>query len=195
MADETVQRKLEGASRVLVLGSGLGEGSIYRDLFETDEPDRVLSVTYTQSPGRWLRRHGLTDNPPADLAVIDVGGQQGGAEAFADGGLTDVETLSNPQDLTGLGIALNGQIDGWEPGERNVLCFDSITALLQYTDVETAYRFLHLLTTRLDRADGVGFFHFDPNAHDDRTRHTLLSLFDATVQMDPESGEYVVQSR
>lgn len=197
MAGDAIRAQLADASRVLLLGSNLrGNHICHKALAAHEKPRRIIGVTYTQSPERWLRTHHLQDENAESLAVLDVGGQRSSNRAFADGGLTNVETVPNPGDLTGLGIALNRQFERFEDASGDLLlCFDSITALLQYADLETAYRFLHVLTTQLDHSNGVGFFHIDPGAHDDKTLHTLLSLFDASIDTDDETGEYTVSSR
>lgn len=171
--------------------------------------ENLLWVTYTHGPDEKLqswRRH--TDATPANLGVVSVGdsmrsaaaasaavgGPAGGVPDEAGGGVPNpVEAVENPSDLTGLGITVGRYFEAWGTDHPTNLCFDSITALLQYVEFETAYRFLHVLTGRVAAAGGVGHFHVDPAAHDDQTVASLQTLFDAVVTV--EDGERVVRTR
>mgnify|MGYP000591950780 CR=1 FL=1 len=95
-----------------------------------------------------------------------------------------VKSVSTPDDLTGLGITLSQALSTHEDA---VVCFDSLTVLLQYVDTETAYEFLNALTGHLYAADARAHFHLDPAAHDTQTVDALASLFDAIVEAEGEA--------
>ncbi|UPW01960.1 DUF835 domain-containing protein [Halorussus gelatinilyticus] len=165
----------------------------------TDE--NVLWVTYSRSPDTcirdWLSR---TDERPRNARIVSVGETTRSASAaVGDSGGPDptndvVEPLSNPGDLTGLGIRLSEILKEWDDsGTDTVACFDSLTALLQYADLQTVYKFLHVLTGRFDTADVTAHFHLDPEACDQQTVSTLTSLFDTVVER--EDDEWVVRRR
>lgn len=145
------------------------------------DPDAVVFVSYGTDPSDRLasvREHGA--DPDTTLAIL-VG--EGGAPA---GDFDGVETLPTPSDLTGLGIAITealGEVDG-----RTAVCFDSVTSLLQYVDLETAFEFLHVFVGRCYRGNAIGHLHVDPGAHDDRTVARLASLVDGRVVVD-EDGQ------
>ncbi|MFP4188986.1 MAG: hypothetical protein ACLFR5_06230 [Halobacteriales archaeon] len=101
-------------------------------------------------------------------------------EGRADNGYDTLRTVNSPGDLTGLSMRIGEVLS--ELHEDDVyLYFDDVTSLLQYTDLNTAYRFLNVLTGRIDAADAVGYFAVTPDAHDERTLNTLRNLFDETV--------------
>lgn len=143
----------------------------------------AYSLTADGVVDRLRRRAG---SQPARLDVVDVGGVLRSATSASTSttlqpGLT-VHTAA-PADLTGLGITLTELLTA-EDGPRTVLCFDSLTMLLQYVDVETAYRFLHVLTGRISAVGATGAFHMDPSAHDEQTVGAMKSLFDGVVDLD-----------
>lgn len=139
----------------------------------------VLWVSYTRSPSECFDQ--LPDVPAERKAIVDVGGQPGSPSSGTRRTATPAGsvTVAEPGDLTGLGIAIT---DGLEPGVR--VCFDSVTAMLQYVETERAYTFLNSLLGHLWRADATAHFHLDPAAHDDRTVAAVTSLFDARVEAD-----------
>jgi len=106
---------------------------------------------------------------------------------------TAVETISDPGDLIGLGIAISKYLSNWEGSpNQTVVCFHSLTPLLQYGNLQRVFRFLHVLTGPLKSIDAVAHFHLDPHAHDEQTINTLSQLFDVIVEHD--NGDYTVRT-
>ncbi len=194
---------LDGESSILVLAPSMSsetdEACI--DLLTKVSPDQedVLWVTFTRSPDAclqdWLSHAG---SRPANLRFVSVGEtvrsvatsppmQETATDAVID-------TLSNPGDLTGLGIKISEVLQQWHGnGNETVACFHSLTALLQYSDVQTVYKFLHVLTGRFTTANVTAHFHLDPDAHDSQTINTLKTLFDAVAEFD--GNEWNVRTR
>ena len=204
---ETLTDRLAGANSTLLLASSFASGSganCAELLHPAPAADtNVLWVSYTKSPDKQLQRwRAHADERPGEMGMVSV--EDGTRSVAADGGgrgssLPDtnapVETVNSPNDLTGLGIRVTEFLTDWrENGNRTVVCFDSLTALLQYVDLETAYEFLHIVTGRLAAVDAFGHFHMDPDAHDERTVEIVTSLMDAVVELD-EDGERSIRSR
>jgi hypothetical protein len=145
----------------------------------------------------WERHAG---GRPADLAVVSVGETTRSAAAASGGGdrivdLTDgikTAAVTDASDLTGLGIRISQCLRAWEDevDRRIVVCFDSLTSLLQFADIKRVFRFLHVLTSRIRKAGARAHFHVHPVAHDEQTLATLRSLFDVTYEQD-DGGEWV----
>ena len=183
------------------LHTGTEDGCL--DLLSLDAPaeQNVLWVTYTRSPDDcvqdWMAH---ADAEPGNVQFVNVGETTRSASARTGDGASSavswqaVETLANPGDLTGLGIKLSEVLKQWEDNDnRTVACFDSLTALLQYADLQRAFRFLHVVTGRVKTAEGVGHYHLDPEAHDRQTLATLKGLFDAVVEVDEDESVSVQQ--
>jgi hypothetical protein len=202
---ERLSASVERGASVLLLSPSLHSATdeACLDFLTLDDPseENVLWVTYTRTPDScvqsWLANVG---GRPQNMRFVSVGetkrsasAQSGGGDAPRPGG-DSVETLSSPGDLTGLGITLSEVLKEWnDEDERTVACFDSLTALLQYADLQTVYKFLHVLTGRFEAADVTAHFHLDPEACDTQTVSTLTSLFDTVAEL--EDGEWTVQSR
>jgi hypothetical protein len=148
-------------------------------------------VTFTQSAAEWVEEwDDRVGDQPARGGVVAVG--QGGADV--PGADWRVATVESPSDLTGIGIELSELLSTMAEAaddEPVSVCFDSITSLLQYADLQRTFRFLHVVTGRVKTVDGVGHFHIDPAAHTDQELATLKGLFDAVVDVD-EDGEFTV---
>jgi hypothetical protein len=186
--EESIHERLGGATNVLLCTPGLGgDGrALCTDLLSLEESPEtaVLWVSYMRSAADcvpdWRSR---VDDTLDRVAVVVPGERRGGEQP----GGVHVETVGSPSDLTGLGIAIRRYLEAWDG--PIAVCFDSLTSLLQYTDLETAYEFLHVLTGQLHAAGAVAHFHLDPDAHDDRTVTVLKTLVDAAVTVHDDDVE------
>lgn len=187
----TVLRGVEGASNILLCTPAMQSGTpeACGTLLSADPaPRTVLAITYARSADAWLadyEAHAATRD--VELTLITVGDATRSVAADrpvsgATAGLDPTVETVGPTDLTGLGIYLDQYLPADDEARTPAkLCFDSVTALLQYTDLKTAFRFLHMVTRRVARTDTVGHYHVTPEAHDRKTLVTLGNLFDARL--------------
>jgi len=184
---------LAGATNTLVcappMSGHAGGGNYCTELLTRwDATDSVLWVTYTRSPSTCVQAVRTSGIEPSSLSVITVGE----TPMEDDGSLSSVsvDSVSTPSDLTGLGITLSQRLS-----ERDdvAVCFDSLTAVLQYVELETLYEFLHAVAGQLHAADALAHFHLDPSAHDRQTVDALSSLFDAVVHV--RNGDRAIRTR
>lgn len=173
-------------SNVLVLGTSHDEGAeeTCANLLAGDPSSQrdILLVTFTESAQTRLHHlRGQADLSPAKIGVVSV--DEGKRSAAASTGeCLSVTSITEPGDLTGVGIAITEYLSAWHgDGNQVVLCFRSLTTLLQFVDMKRAYKFLNELTSRLERAKAVAHFHVDPGAHDEQTLSMLKPLFDDIV--------------
>ena len=188
---------LDGVSNVLLLVPSLGDRG--RDacltLLTRTPPDEtnVLTVTYTDTAPEWVSywdEHIGTSPIRGGLVAIGQG------EGAVENPSWAVKSVENPSDLTGVGIELSellsGMVSAADDDEHIAVCFDGITSLLQYADLQRAFRFLHVVTGRVKTVGGVGQYHLDPEAHDHQTIATLKGLFDAVVEVN-EDGSWSIE--
>jgi len=169
---------------ILLEAPGFGDAGVdaCAELVAAADPENVLFVSYGGDPSDRLarcRERGV--DPDAAMAIV-VGEVRGGV----DGGFDAVEGLAAPSDLTGLGIAVTDALADVEG--TTAVCLDSVTSLLQYVDLETAFEFLHVFVGRCYRQNAVGHLHVDPGAHDAQTVAQLASLVDGRVVVDEDGS-------
>jgi hypothetical protein len=155
---------------------------------------RTVHVLYMESA---IERYRLVESRlpdhPVESAVVAVGaggvvgrrGPEPPAEHY------HVQRLTDPADLTGLGMTLSDVLGEWAAAGDVTLCFDSLSILMQYADTERVFRFLHVLTNRLTELGASAHFHLDPAAHDERTVAQLAQAFDSRVSVG-DDGDRVV---
>lgn len=184
----------EGAHNVLLLAPHMEacaeEGCTELLTAERPSVENVLYVSFVQSPderlGSWEARVG--PEHPARTGIVAVAdstrsGTSATPHPIDPAGNVTVRTVSTPGNLTDLGIQISAYLSEWDgTDERTVVCFDSLTTMLQYTDLQRAFRFLHVLTGRVRATGSFAHYHVDPGAHDERTLNTLKTLFDGTAE-------------
>lgn len=194
-----IHDQLSGASNILVLVPSMaaGEEDLCMDLLTIEEPEdaNVLAVDLTHTPddriAAWDEHVGVR---PAALQLVSVGDTVRSTAAASATPDPPVDIVADPGDLTGIGMAVTKYLERWADDDaRAVFCLHSLSALLQYADLERAFQFLHVLSGRFDAIDAVAHYHMDPSAHDERTVNTIASLFDAVVEY--RDGEWRVRKR
>lgn len=175
---------LEAGSAVLVQCGSQDErkSSACTDLLGTDQvADRqVLLVRYRKMSESRLERI-ATD---ADRTkIISIGYAQPIPQSVED--TVENVKINNPNDVTRLGIVVSGTIDEWQSTDGEVvLCFDPLDVLIQYKNVQSAFRFLHIFLSKLESGNVISHFHVDPSAGDPQEINTLKPLFDSVVTID-----------
>lgn len=199
---DEVPSALSEATNVLLLAPALGraEADACADLLSlTPGPELdLLCVTFTDTPDERLNawRTHADGSVPAKMSVVTVGDQTRSAAVSANGTMPFVtHAVSEPANLTKLGVRVTEQLADWDgDGNRTVLDFDSLTALLQYAPRNRVFQFMHVLRGRLDSNGATAHYHMDPSVHDDQTVNTFKSLMDAVVEIDDEGERSVSTS-
>lgn len=178
--------KLDGATNILLEEPSIGAGretctSLLGD--GAAEPN-ILFVSFTRQASACVEQ--VEGKSVGSIGVITVGES---STPVDDSVVT--ESVSTPSDLTGLGINIGQFLSEFEAPV--FVCFDSLTSLLQYVDVQTAYEFLHAITGQIHAAGARAHFHIDPSAHDDQDIAAISSLFDGRVSLAAEERE--IQTR
>ncbi|MFB6295923.1 MAG: RAD55 family ATPase [Halobacteriales archaeon] len=149
-----------------------------------DHGEGSLFVTTNESAGGILSDiEDRVGEIPGALRLVDcVSEQQAAGDQFPE---ERVEYVNSPGDVTGLGIGVTEQLRRFAEGgtERNRIVFHSLSTLLMYSEIETVFRFLHVLTGRIDSVDGIGLFTLDPTTHEEGDVNTLRQLFDGEIEI------------
>ncbi|SFS08762.1 KaiC protein [Halomicrobium zhouii] len=156
---------------ILRHGMAAGEGSIV--ISTHDSAERVEEV--------FAAANGTDDDL---LGIVDCVTRHVGRSP------TDTDRVryaSSPTDMTGIGIKFAESIEYFqcEHGvEHNRVLLNSVTTLLQYTSLQTVFRFLHALTTRIEEVDAIGVAIVESTVHDEEAMGTIRELFDGVVETD-----------
>jgi hypothetical protein len=135
----------------------------YREL----DPDRLKRIA-SHSQQTKLIAIGYTQSSPASCDA-------------------DIEcvNINNPNDTTRFGMLVSETVDDWADNDHEIaICYDSLNVLLNYKDVKSTFRFLHVFLNILGKADTVTHFHVDPLAGNPQEINNVKPLFDEVVSID-----------
>lgn len=160
----------------------------------------LLLISLSGNPDRrlnaWQRKAGL----PEKVAILSADETRGAVDAddgstvMSGPGGTEISrtTVSEPTDLTGIGIKMSQCLSAWESDDvPTSVCFDSVTTLLQFAGTRRAFRFLHVMTKRITSSDNLAHYHIDPSAHDEQTLATIESIFPEAIEFDNGDDAWV----
>ena len=147
----------------------------------------VLAVTYTEALDDVVEKvwESLGDLP-ADLGIISFDDMTRSTESSSgyerpEGPIT-LTTMSDPENLKGLGTAMRLYLDEWNQRPTNrILCFSSLTHTLRHVSLEDVVQFVRGVESLLYETNTVGHFHLDPHAFDDHVVQRLREEFDVVV--------------
>jgi hypothetical protein len=107
--------------------------------------------------------------------------------------------VSSPTDLTGIGIKFSNMIETifegeFSEGEAGLFpppirfCVNSISTLLMYRRLEVLYQFLHVLTAKLKKIEGVGIYLLNSESFDDKTLSMIKQLMNCVIEVKVENN-------
>jgi hypothetical protein len=103
--------------------------------------------------------------------------------------------IVDPTDPMEIIVSLSQQLETWMDGDTQlVVSMQTLTVLLEYIDFDTAFRYLHVLTSRIRAAGATGYFQMDSDIHDPETITTLEPLFDVIVEVSDGNVEWIPTS-
>ncbi|MCK9580650.1 MAG: hypothetical protein M0Q92_09400 [Methanoregula sp.] len=117
-------------------------------------------------------------------------------------GIIDTQRMmfvSSPTDLTGIGIKFSNMIESifegdFSEGETGLFpppirfCVNSISTLLMYRRLEVLYQFLHVLTAKLKKTEGIGIYILNNESFDDKTLSLIKQLMNCVIEVKVESN-------
>lgn len=102
-----------------------------------------------------------------------------------------MKRVSSAMDLTGISIEINNLLEEFwmrRRLRRIRVIIDSLSTLLMYSNLQTVYRFLHLITGRVRSTDAVGLYIIEEGMHEPNIINTLKQLSEGVLEIK-EEGE------
>jgi hypothetical protein len=163
------------------------------------DQENLLGVLHAESFERRVSAwEQYMDERPADTAAINLGDfPRSSAAATTRGAVRgrpeSFSFIPDVANLPELEATITERLEALEASDRQlVVCFDSVTRLLQTTPREQALEFLRATTDRMATADAVAHYHFDPDPFTAKTASLVSDLFDSHVVVAAD-GDWTVQ--
>lgn len=197
MNAQGTKNEVRDASNVLVLAplTPTGNRACMELVASTPPEDAALaSVTYTQPPDRWTDDWlDAVGTLPSETRFVHAS-RTSGAKSYEETTPGSVSSaVVDPTDPMEIIVPVSDYLES-RVDEQTVVAVQTLTVMLEYVDFDTAFRYLHILTHRVQAADAVGYYQMDPDIHDPETINTLKTLFDAVVEVTDDGNEWTSAS-
>lgn len=186
---EAALRVMLGEARNILVQADerMDQATVCKRFFEGLDSPRAVIVSFEESAEDWLSDYQRSSLDP--VAYVSVGetvrstAATTPTDAMNLGGASEellLEGVGDPADLPALGLTIRSLLEAFhESGTGNVvMCFDSLSALLEAVSLRQAFRFLHILTNLISAYGATAHYHYDDGLTDQDTE-TLRPLFDA----------------
>lgn len=198
LPSETVSELASGTSLLIAGPAMSGKQDLALDLLAAglDRDNGLLIVSTSESAGACIDdlEQRVTTLDRDRVGVVDCSGssQQQAIREVA------TQRVSSPGDLTGISIGtaklMQRLTEQDISGVRHGLV--SVSTLLQYLELDTVFKFLHIYTQRINDTQGLGIFTVDNTAHEPQTLNTITSEFDGMIELrETESGAREIRIR
>ncbi|MCK9306382.1 hypothetical protein HL657_13115 [Methanoculleus sp. YWC-01] len=117
---------------------------------------------------------------------------------------TKAKFVTSPLDLTSMGIKFSRMVeDMWKEGVMANppgpmpppirLSLNSISTLLMYARLEVTFRFLHVITNRVKKLEGIGIYVLNSESFDKQTISTIKQLMSMVIEVRTDDGRQSVE--
>lgn len=173
-------------SIVLLSGSSLSGTSTITKHVCADALERDEAVIYisTKDSGEKIQQWFSERTETKGLGIVDCISKS----LRMDTDIKDSEWIkyvSSAVDLTGISVKYSDLLEKlWnvEDYEDIRIAIDSLSTLLMYSNEQTVFRFLHVLTGRIKKLDGYGIFTLEETSEDVETK-SINQLMDIVTEV------------
>jgi len=167
---------------VMYHGSGINENAII-NVTSRETATHILD---------WFSEKNL--KLPLDrIGIIDCVTKPSSGEVVNN---VNIKFVSSTVDLTGIGLKISQFLDEFvikNKIPKNQLHINSLSTFLMYTDVQTVFRFLHVITKRIKSIAALGIYLIDGGMHDEQEIATLRQLFDGIIEIESQKDKNFIR--
>ena len=108
----------------------------------------------------------------------------------------NIRIVISPADLTSIGVKISQFIQDFFV-KRNIqkiqVHFNSLSIILMYSNTQTVFRFLHILTGRIKEMGALGIYVVDSGVHSQQTIATMKQLCDGIIEVKFENDRNFIR--
>lgn len=174
-------------SNILLSGPPLSGTSMIAKYICFDALERKEAVIYisTKESGEKIQKWFSERTDIKGLGIVDCISKSLRLKTSIEDS-NSIKYVSSSVDLTGVSVKYSGLLERfWNIEEyKNIrITIDSLSTLLMYSNVQTVFRFLHILTGRIKKIDGYGIFTLDEDPENPQVA-PIKQLIDILTKID-----------
>jgi hypothetical protein len=183
-ADAHVADAVGGTGNVLVISPLDGDATDNARTHFLSHGDDVVLVTANPAARLRLLDRTLPSWPASTTVVTTATEPLSGVDVDPAARSISVVPLDGRPDLSGVGETLSRTIESHQSAGTLSVEFDILPELLATFELRTVFRFLHLLTARLDRERALAHYYLDPRRAQRASRNVLEGVFDLSIRTE-----------
>lgn len=133
------------------------------------------------------------DIPLENLGIVDCITKTMGLPTIDT---ANIKRASSPADLTDIGVKISQFLEYFRIKnnmQNTILCINSLSTILIYSNIRTVYRFLHVFSNRLNAAGAIGIYEVEEGVHDEQAITTLKQLCDGMIEVKSENNVNLIR--
>ena len=190
---------IKSGSNILLIGPPMcgKEFILYNIMYHgaAINENSIINVTTRETATHileWFKENNL--NLPLDrIGIIDCVTKTPSDEVVKN---ENIKIASSPVDLTGIGLKISQFFDEFfikKKIQKNQLHINSLSTFLMYSNAQTVFRFLHIITKRIKSIGALGIYLIDGGMHDEQEIATLRQLFDGIIEIESENDKNFIR--
>jgi KaiC/GvpD/RAD55 family RecA-like ATPase len=192
--DKMLSNGIPKGANTMIIGPPLtGKHLLVRHIIHNTIKEKNTAILVsTRDPGadinQWFSQY-LNEEELSRIGVVDCVTKSLGKSAQDT---ENIKYASSPVDLTGIGVKISQFFEQFirkKQIQKTILCIDSVSTILMYTNIQTLFRFLHVFTGRVKVAGAIGIYIIDEGMYDEKDINTLKQLFSGLIEIKTENEE------
>lgn len=183
-ADAHIADAIGGTGNVLVTAPAGGDAADNARTHFLSRGDDVMLVTATPAERLRLLDRTLPSWPASTTVVTTAETPLSGVDIDPETRSISVVALDGRPDLSGVGETLSRTLQTRRTTGTLSVEFDILPELLATFELRTVFRFLHLLSSRLERERALAHYYLDPRRTQRASRNVLEGAFDLSIRAE-----------
>ena len=188
-------------SNILLIGPSLtGKEAISNHIIHDNavKNDNAVMVVTANEPGISILERFKRLEPNlliSRVGLVDCISTRYGGDFAAEN--DNIKLVNSPEDLTAIGIKISQYFEEFfmmKKIPKIQLHVVSLSTFLMYSNIQTVFRFLHVLTGRIKMADAIGIYVIDSEMHDPHIITAIKLLCDCMIEVKSENDRNFIRT-
>ncbi len=194
--DDSIGGIRKGSSVMLMGPSMVGkEAMLHNIMYYGAERNKnaIITVAMRESATsilEWFEKKKL-QLPLSRIGIVDCISRASNVDIAEN---EHIRLVNSPMDLTGIGVKISQLLEELTKYNQGVqLHINSLSTMLMYSNIQTVFKFLHILSCRIKANGWLGIYVIESGMHGEQTMAILKHLVDCIIEFKSENDRNFIQ--
>ncbi|MFZ3168499.1 MAG: PAS domain-containing protein [Candidatus Methanoperedens sp.] len=129
----------------------------------------------------------------SNVGIVDCISKKHGNTAVEN---ENIKLVSGPEDLTAIGVKISQFFEEFlimKKIQKIQLHINSLSTLLMYSNIQTIFRLLHVLTGRIKMVNALGIYVIDREMHSEQIIASIKQLCDGMIEVNSKNDKNFIR--